>query len=71
MTAWAAEKFTAERIADTLKKSGIEGLVSHKKVIIPGYVSVLSGKLEEVSGWKVNVGPREASGIPNYLRNWK
>jgi acetyl-CoA decarbonylase/synthase complex subunit gamma len=71
LTAWAAEKFTAERIADTLKKSGIEGLVSHKKVIIPGYVSVLSGKLEEVSGWKVNVGPREASGIPNYLRNWK
>ncbi|MDD5436521.1 MAG: acetyl-CoA decarbonylase/synthase complex subunit gamma [Candidatus Omnitrophica bacterium] len=71
LTAWAAEKFTAEQIADTLKKSGIEGIVSHKKIIIPGYVSVLSGKLEEVSGWKVSVGPREASGIPNYLRNWK
>ena len=71
LTAWAAEKFTAERIADMLKKSGIEGIVSHKKVIIPGYVSVLSGKLEEVSGWKVSVGPKEASGIPNYLRNWK
>ncbi|MDD3905409.1 MAG: acetyl-CoA decarbonylase/synthase complex subunit gamma [Candidatus Omnitrophica bacterium] len=71
LTAWAAEKFTAESIADVLKKSGIEGIVSHKKVIIPGYVSVLSGKLEEVSGWKVSVGPREASGIPNYLRNWK
>ena len=71
LTAWAAEKFTAERIADMLKKSGIEGIVSHKKVIIPGYVSVLSGKLEEVSGWKVSVGPKEASGIPNYLRNLK
>ena len=71
LTAWAAEKFTAERIADMLKKSGIEGVVSHKKVIIPGYVSVLSGKLEEVSGWKVSVGPKEASGLPNYLRNWK
>ena len=71
LTAWAAEKFTAERIADMLKKSGIEGIVSHRKVIIPGYVSVLSGKLEEVSGWKVSVGPKEASGIPNYLRNWK
>ncbi len=71
LTAWAAEKFTAERIAEILKKSGIESIVAHKKVIIPGYVSVLSGKLEEVSGWKVSVGPREASGIPNYLRNWK
>ena len=71
LTAWAAEKFTAEKIADTLKKSGIETMVAHKRVIIPGYVSVLSGKLEEVSGWKVNVGPREASGIPVFLRNWK
>ncbi len=71
LTAWAAEKFTAERIADALKKSGIEGIVSHRKVTIPGYVAVLSGKLEEVSGWKVSVGPKEASGISNYLRNWK
>jgi acetyl-CoA decarbonylase/synthase complex subunit gamma len=39
--------------------------------VIPGYVSVMSGKLAEESGWKVSVGPREASGIPNYLRNFK
>ncbi|MFH0763500.1 MAG: acetyl-CoA decarbonylase/synthase complex subunit gamma [Candidatus Omnitrophota bacterium] len=71
LTAWAAEKFTAEKIADTLDKSGIKDMVSHKRVIIPGYVSVLSGKLEEVSGWTVAVGPREASGIPNYLRGLK
>ncbi|MFA5143876.1 MAG: acetyl-CoA decarbonylase/synthase complex subunit gamma [Candidatus Omnitrophota bacterium] len=71
LTAWAAEKFTAETIAGTLKKLGVEDIVFHKKVIIPGYVSILSGKLEEVSGWRVSVGPREASGIPAYLRNWK
>lgn len=71
LTAWAAEKFTAERISSTLKTGGIEEIVSHRKVVIPGYVSVLSGKLEEVSGWKVAVGPREASGITNFLRNYK
>ncbi len=71
LTAWAAEKFTAEKIAETLKKFGIEKIVSHRTVTIPGYVSVLSGKLEEVSGMKVSVGPREASGIVNYLRGWK
>ena len=45
---------------------------SHKKVIIPGYVSVLSGKLEEVSGWKVSVGPRELRGslAQQRQRNW-
>jgi len=71
LTAWAAEKFTAEKIAETLKKCGIETTVAHKSVVIPGYVSVLSGKLADESGWKVHVGPREASGITNYLRNLK
>jgi len=27
--------------------------------------------LEEITGWNISVGPREASGIPNYLRNYK
>jgi len=68
LTAWAADKFTAERISEALEKTGMVKKVKHKKVIIPGYVSVLSGKLEEVSGWKVAVGPKEASGIPNFLK---
>jgi acetyl-CoA decarbonylase/synthase complex subunit gamma len=71
LTAWAAEKFTAERIADMLGKCGIADKVSHRNVILPGYVAVLSGKLEEASGWKALVGPREASGITTYLRNLK
>lgn len=72
LTAWAAEKFTPEIIADTMKKFELESVVSHKKIILPGYVSVLSGKLEDVSGWKVLVGPKEASGIPKYLKEvWR
>jgi len=69
LTAWAADKFTAESIAKTLEKLGMKDKVSHKNMIIPGYVAVLSAKLEEESGWKVTVGPREASGIPALLRN--
>jgi len=72
LTAWAAEKFTPEIIADTMKKAELESVVSHKKIIIPGYVAVLSGKLEDASGWQVLVGPKEASGIPKYLKEiWK
>jgi len=71
LTAWAAEKFTAEKIAEALRKSGIEKMVEHRTITIPGYVAVLSGKLEELSTWKVSVGPREASGITAFLRNWK
>ncbi|MCQ9206707.1 MAG: acetyl-CoA decarbonylase/synthase complex subunit gamma [Omnitrophica bacterium] len=69
LTAWAADKFTADSIASALDKFSIKDKVSHKDLIIPGYVSVLSGKLEEKSGRKVVVGPREASGIPVFLRN--
>ncbi len=68
LTAWAAEKFTAETIAKTLSECGIKDKVTHQDIIIPGYVAVLSGKLEEESGWQVKVGPKEASGIPAYLK---
>ena len=72
LTAWAAEKFTPEIISETMKRFEVEKLVSHKKIIIPGYVSVLSGKLEDASGWQVLVGPKEASGIPGYLKEvWR
>lgn len=69
LTAWAAEKFTPEKITDTMKKCGIAEKVSHKSIIIPGYVAVMSGKLEDLlSGYKIIVGPREASGIPSFLK---
>jgi len=68
LTAWAADKFTADTIAAALKKSGVEDKVNHRKLVIPGGVAVLSGKLQEASGWQVLVGPRESSGIPTYLK---
>ncbi|MFH2069977.1 MAG: acetyl-CoA decarbonylase/synthase complex subunit gamma [Elusimicrobiota bacterium] len=68
LTAWAAEKFTVEKVVDSMKKNNIEGIVSHRKLILPGYVAIMSGKLNELSGWEVLVGPREASGIPKFLR---
>ncbi|ACX51498.1 CO dehydrogenase/acetyl-CoA synthase delta subunit, TIM barrel [Ammonifex degensii KC4] len=70
LTAWAAGKFTPEKIAQALKESGIAEKVAHRKVIIPGGVAVLSGKLQELSGWEVLVGPRESSGIPAFLKQY-
>ena len=69
LTAWAAGKFDAERIAKAVKSNEIESKVDHKKVIIPGQVAVLSGELEEeLSGWQIMVGPREAVDIGSYLK---
>ncbi len=73
LTAFASDKLTAEKVAAFLKSDKVQGKVAHKKVIIPGYVAVMSGALEEESGgWQVLVGPREASAIPKYLKTvWK
>ena len=70
LTAWAAGKFDAEKIAKTVKDSGIESRISHKKLVIPGHVAGLSGEVEEeLPGWQIMVGPRDASDIPNYFKN--
>ncbi|MDH5745310.1 MAG: acetyl-CoA decarbonylase/synthase complex subunit gamma [Candidatus Aminicenantes bacterium] len=72
LTAWAAEKFTPEGIFAAMKKEEVEKKLSHKKIIIPGYVAVMKAKLEDESGWEVLVGPKEGSGIPKYLKEtWK
>jgi acetyl-CoA decarbonylase/synthase complex subunit gamma len=69
LTAWAAGKFTASKIAAFIKDSGIENEVKHRELIIPGYVAILSGAIEEkLEGWKVTVGPREANGLPAFLK---
>ena len=71
LTAWAAGNFDAETIAKAAKAFDIEDKISHRKIIIPGYVSVISGELEEeMPGWEIMVGPREAVDIPNYLKLW-
>ena len=70
LTGWAAGKFDAEKIAKTVKDSGIESRISHKKLVIPGHVAGLSGEVEEeLPGWQIMVGPRDAVDIPNYLKN--
>lgn len=69
LTAWAAGKFDAERIAKTVKNTGIGEKVSHRKLVIPGHVAVLMGELEEeLPGWQIKVGPREAVDLPRYLK---
>jgi len=69
LTAWAAGKFDAERIAKSIKGFGVAEKVGHQRLIIPGQVAVLSGELEEeLPGWQIMVGPREAVDIGAFLK---
>ncbi|MFA7384230.1 MAG: acetyl-CoA decarbonylase/synthase complex subunit gamma [Desulfurivibrionaceae bacterium] len=72
LTAWAAGKFGADMIAAFMKKSGIENKVKHRELIIPGYLASMKGELEEeLAGWTITIGPREAGHLPAFLKEWK
>jgi len=69
MTAWAAGKFAGDDVGIFVKKSGIADKVKHQKIIIPGYAAAIAGDMEEeLPGWKITVGPREAAHISGFLK---
>jgi len=69
MTAWAAGKFSGDDVGVFVKKSGIMDKVKHKELIIPGYAASIAGDVEEeLPGWTITVGPREAAHIPAFLK---
>jgi acetyl-CoA decarbonylase/synthase complex subunit gamma len=69
LTAWAAGKFDAERIAKAVKEFNVADKTTSKRVVLPGHVAVLSGELEEeLPGWEIRVGPREAVDLPAFIK---
>ena len=69
LTAWAAGKFDAERIAKAIKGFNVADKISKKRVVLPGHVAVLSGELEaELPDWEIRVGPREAVDLPAFMK---
>ncbi len=76
LAAWSTGKFSGDTAGLFLKKVGIGDKVKNKRVIIPGLAARIKGELEEeLQGWEVIVGPREASDLPAYLpqmiEKWK
>ena len=69
LTAWAAGKFSGAQIAKGIREMNLEEQVKTREIVIPGYVSQISGELEEsLPGWKVVVGPQEASDIESFVK---
>ncbi len=69
LTAWAAGKFDAERIAKDVKRFNAADKLNQKRLVLPGHVAVLSGELEEeLPGWEIRVGPREAVDLPAFMK---
>ena len=72
LTAWAAGKFTGKGIAKFVKEINLEQTTKNRKIVIPGFVSQISGDLEEsLHDWEIIVGCQEASDIPAFVKNIK
>jgi len=71
-SAVAGRKLTADKVAEAMKQYKVEEKVKHKTLIIPGRAARLSGEIEELTGWKVIVGPMDSSEIPKLIQEkWK
>ncbi len=69
MTAFAAGKLTAESVVKAVESEKVKEKSARNEIVIPGQVSRMSGKLNELTGMKVVVGPRESSGLPKMLKS--
>ena len=70
LTAWAAGKFVGDDVGMFVKKSGIMDKVKHQELVIPGYAAAIVGDIEEeLPGWTITVGPREAAHLPAFLKS--
>ncbi|MCA1792360.1 MAG: acetyl-CoA decarbonylase/synthase complex subunit gamma [Desulfotignum sp.] len=69
LTAWAAGKFGGDDVGLFVKKCGIMDKVKNTELIIPGYAAAIAGDIEEeLPGWTITVGPREAPHLPAFLK---
>ena len=69
LTAWAAGKFAGDDVGMFVKKCGIADKIKNQELVIPGYAAAIVGDVEEeLPGWTITVGPREAAHIPGFLK---
>lgn len=70
LTAWSAEKFTAQMVAKTLKKFNLTEKVKTRKIIIPGLLEHMKEELEEaLPEFEIVVGTIEAYAISDFVKN--
>lgn len=71
LTAWSAEKITAQIASKIVRESKVLEKIKHKKLVIPGYLADLKDELqEELCEWEIVVGTKEAYQIPAAVKEF-
>ncbi len=69
LTAWSAEKFTAQIAAKTVNKFKLAEKVKNKRIIIPGLLSHMKEEIEEaLPEFEILVGPNEAYLLGDFVK---
>jgi len=70
LTAWSAEKFTAQIAAKTVNQFGLAQKVKNKQIIIPGLLSHMKEEIAEaLPDFKILVGPNEAYLLCDFVKS--
>jgi acetyl-CoA decarbonylase/synthase complex subunit gamma len=69
LTAYSAGKLTPETVAKGLESSGARERSRAGVLVMPGMIARMSGKLQEATGLRAVVGPKESSGLPKFMRS--
>ncbi len=59
--------FTPVRLAQTLRASGLESKVKHRRMIVPGWTAPLADEFATATNWEIEVGPVCAVELPLFL----
>lgn len=72
LTAWSAEKFTANIVSKTIEKLNIREQIKNRQIIIPGLLAHTKDELQEIiPDFDFVVGTIEASAIREFVKNLK
>lgn len=70
LTAWSAEKFTANIVSKTIEKLQIREKLTTRRIIIPGLLAHMTEELKEaVPDFEFIVGTHEATAIREFVKN--
>lgn len=68
----AGGQLDAYKAREAMEEADLAEKVDHTKIIIPGMAARISGELEHLSKWEVMVGPKDSSGIPEFIeKRWE
>lgn len=68
LTAWSAEKFTADMVKKMVNENEILNGLKHKLIVIPGLLASMKDELQEIlPKWEIIVGTNEAFELPQFM----